>query len=208
MTASCLFFFISYILFLLISISFLDAATRVDMRLLSPILVLLIVGIFSAMWAASQMLKQPVIWWGLLLLIALSISMKTPEAVQRAVDIQKKGLGYTARRWQRSESLAFVRSLTGNANIYSNGVDVIDFLTDKQVLSIPHKLDANTMIANIHYEEEIESMCKDIVENGALLVYFPEFYFRRYLPPQAELESTCQLPTVKQFKDGTVYSAE
>ena len=96
----------------------------------------------------------------------------------------------------------------GNVNIYSNGVDVIDFLTDKQVLWVPHKWDANTMVANIHYEEELEFMCNDIVENGASLVYFPELYFRRYLPSPSELELTCQLPTVKQFKDGAIYRAE
>ena len=208
MTASCLLFFFSYMLFLFISISFFDAATSVGDRILSPILVFLIAGIFSAMWTVSQMLKEPVVWWGFLLLIALSISIKTPEAIQAALAIQKNGLGYTARQWQESESIAFVGSLANNVNIYSNGVDVLGFLAEKQAHSIPGKMSATTRVENFYYDEELESMCKDISENGALLVYFKQITARWYLPSQEEIESTCYLPVLHRFADGTVYGEE
>jgi len=205
MTASCLLFFFSYMLFLFISISFFDAATSVGDRILSPILVFLIVGIFSAMWTVSQMLKEPVVWWGFLLLIALSISIKTPEAIQAALAIQKNGLGYTARQWQESESIAFVGSLANNVNIYSNGVDVLGFLAEKQAQGIPIKMSLTTRVENFYYDEELESMCKDISENRALLVYFKQITWRWYLPSQEEIESTCHLPVLQRFADGTVY---
>jgi len=208
MTASWLLFFSSYLLFLFISISFLDAGTPVNTRILSPIFVILIVGIFSAMWAISQILKEPVVWWGFLLLIALSISIKTPEAIQAALAIQKNGLGYTARQWQESESIAFVRSLANNVNIYSNGPSVLGFLTEKQIQSIPRKMSSNTRIENFYYDEELESMCKDISKNRALLVYLNQITWRWYFPSQEEIKSTCYLPVLRRFADGTVYGEE
>lgn len=203
--AACLLFFFFYLLFLYISLSFFDAGTPVDWRILSPILVILIVAIFSGMWAISQTLKAPIVWWGFLLFIVLSISIKTPNAIHLASVIQKNGLGYTARQWQESESIAFVRSLPDNVNIYSNGTDVLGFLTGKQVLSIPPKANSGTMMAYPHYDEKIKSMCKDIIENRAFLVYFNQISWRWYLPSQTEIEATCHLPVQQYFGDGTVY---
>ncbi len=54
MPISCLLFSISYVLFLYISISSFDAATPVDARILSPLLIILIVGVFSALWTVLQ----------------------------------------------------------------------------------------------------------------------------------------------------------
>jgi hypothetical protein len=205
MSASSLLFFFFYMLFLFISISFMDASTSINPRLLSPILVILNVGLFSTMWAITQILKKPVVWRGFLLFIALSILIKTPDAIQSATAIQKNGLGYTALQWQESESIAFIRSLANNVDIYSNGTDILSFLTGNQSLPIPRKTNSTTMMANLHYDEEIKVMCEDIVENKALLVYFNQITWRWYLPSQAEIESTCHLPVLQHFADGTVY---
>jgi hypothetical protein len=205
MSASSLLFFFFYTLFLFISISFMDASTSINPRLLSPILVILNVGLFSTMWAITQTLKKPAIWRGFLIFMALSISVKTLHAIEFAAAIQENGLGYTARQWQESESIAFVKPLANNVNIYSNGSDVLDFLTGNQSLSIPRKTNSITTIANPYYDEEIEVMCEDIAENKALLVYFNQITWRWYLPSQAEIEATCHLPVLHHFADGTVY---
>jgi hypothetical protein len=206
MPVSCLLFSVSYLLFLFISISFLDASTPVDTRLLSPILVLLIVGVFSAIWTVSQTLKKPVVWLCFLFLISIAVLMKTPEAIRSAAAIQENGLGYTSRQWQNSESMAFVKLLPNDVMIYSNGADILGFLTEKQSLSIPAKTSSGTMEANSLYNEEIDAMCKDIIiEKGALLVYFNQVTWRWYLPTQEEVASTCKLPVLQNFGDGTVF---
>jgi hypothetical protein len=205
MPVSCLLFSVSYLLFLFISISFLDAATPVDTRLLSPIFVTLIVGVFSAIWTVSQTLKKPMVWWCFLLFVASSISIKTPEAIRSAAAIRKNGLGYTSRQWRDSESIAFVKLLAEDVRIYSNGADVLGFLTEKKSLSIPAKMSSITMEANPLYNEESEAMWKDIKENRALLVYFNLIDWRWDLPTQKEVESTYQLSVLRRFADGTVY---
>ena len=205
MPVSCLLFSLSYLLFLIISISFLDASTPVDMRLLSPIFLTLTVGVFSAIWTVSQTPKKPMVWWCFLLFVALSIAIKTPDAIRFASDIQKNGLGYTSRQWRDSESIAFAMLLAQDVRIYSNGPDILGFMTEKKCLSIPEKTSSRTMRANPHYNEEIEAMCKDIKEKRALLIYFNLINWRWDLPSQEELESTRQLPVLQRLTDGTVY---
>jgi hypothetical protein len=203
MVMTCSLFVFSYTLFLYISKSVFDAATPMDERTLSPILVLLIVGLFAGMWAMSEKLGKPAVWWGFLFVMVFSISIKTPGAIRSAMDIHKNGLEYTSRRWQESESVAYMVSHAKKVNIYSNRAEAIEFLTGKEAILIPQKTDPETLMANHHYAEELQSMCKDITENGALLVYFNQT--RWYLSPQEEIRSTCHLTVLRHFEDGTVY---
>jgi hypothetical protein len=205
MPVSCLLFTIFYLLFLFLSINFMDASTPVDKRLLSPIFCILIVGVFPAIWAVSKTLKAPLVWWGFLLCVALSISIKMPEAIQTAAEIHNNGLGYTSRQWQDSESMALVKLLPDNVKIYSNGADIISFLTEKKSISIPNKAFPVTREVNPLYNDQINDMCKLIVEKGALLVYFNQITWRWYLPTQEELASTCKLPVLQSLSDGVVF---
>ncbi len=204
MPFSCLLFSISYVLFLYISISFFDAATPVDSRILSPILIILIVGVFSAIWTISQKLNKPILWLCFILFVSISIFMKTPGAIKSAVEIQNNGSGYTSRQWQNSESIAFIKLLPNNVKIYSNGADVLNFLTEKLSFSVPSKTSSLTMEVNSLYNEQLDIMCKNIIENGALLVYFDQIR-RWYLPTKEEVASACRLPILVSFADGTVF---
>jgi hypothetical protein len=204
MAMACLLFSASYLLFLFISLSFFDASTPVDARLFSPILVILIPGGFSAIWSVAQTLKKPMLWRFFLVFLVLSICIKTPDAIRSGASIRKNGLGYTSLPWRESASIAYVKSLAGEMKIYSNGADAIGFLTENQSLSIPKKKSPTTMKANPTYKKEIEAMCQEIMENGALLVYFNTIG-RGYLPSQEEVESACPLSVLQRFADGTVY---
>ncbi len=112
------------------------------------------------------------LWWFFLLFIILSISIKTPDAIRSAESIQENGLGYTSIQWQKSDTIAFVKSLAKDVKIYSNGSDVLGFLTENQSLSVPRKKFPTTLIANPGYTEEIGAMCKDIMENRAIIGVF------------------------------------
>ncbi|MDR3574627.1 MAG: hypothetical protein P4L50_12240 [Anaerolineaceae bacterium] len=202
---SCVLFSIFYLLFLYISISFLDASTEINYRIVSPMIVILIAAIFSMTWTLSQKLRIPASWWGFLLIVCLSISIKTPDAIQSVASIQNNSFGYTSQQWRISKSIAYVKTLPADLKIYSNAADVLGFLTDKESLFIPEKWHSTTKLTNPLYNAEIEAMCKDIKENKAVLVYLSQIQ-RRYLPTQKEIMSTCQLPILQGFVDGTVYS--
>jgi hypothetical protein len=202
---SCLLCISSYMLFLYISVSFFDAQTPIDFRILSPVLAFLLLVLFSAAWAILQIAREPVVHWGILVLIILSISIKAFDAIHSALNIRGNGLGYTARQWHDSESVAFVKSISSDVNIYSNGADAIGFLTGKNVLSIPAKTDPGTALDNPNFKEQIQSVCENIIENRAILVYLDNFRWRGFFPTQAEIKRDCRLPVLERLNDGTVY---
>ena len=206
MPVACLLFSVSYLLFLYLSISFMDASTPVDARILSPILSILIVGGFSAIWAVSKTLQAPLLWWSFLLCAVLSISVKTPDAIRSAADLQENGLGYTSRLWQTSETIAYVKSQPEKMIIYTNGVDALGFLTDKNSFNVPYKTFPITLQTNSLYGEQMDEMCSQIEEKGALLVYFNQLSWRWYFPSLEKLASYCKLPISHSFSDGIVFS--
>ena len=208
MPASCFLFSVSYLLFLLVSISSFDALTPVDNRLLSPVFVVLLVAFFSAIWKISQNLKAPLLWSSFLFLIAFFIVVKIPNAFLYAIDIKRNGQGYTSLQWQNSEIVAFVKSLPEAMTIYSNGPDILKFLIDREALMIPVKTFANRMEVNYRYSEEMHSICKDVKDGRAVLVYLTEVNWRWYLPTQNEVKSACQMPALWRFVDGVIYARD
>jgi hypothetical protein len=118
--------------------------------------------------------------------------------------IQKDGLGYSSRKWRDSATIAYVRLLSEDVRIYSNGVtynggDAIGFLTERESRAIPTRINPLTTKANPHFYEEIEAMCKDIIKNNAILVYLG-----KDLSIQSDLVP-CRIPVLQRFEDGTVY---
>ncbi len=206
--AACLFFSLSYLAGLWLSISFVDAAMPIDARLLSPVLALLIVGAFSGLWGLSQALKQPLVWWSFLALAALSIYCKIPQAVRNATAIQASGLGYTSRQWEGSESVAFIRQLPVEVRVYSNGAEALRFLTAQRAQAIPAKVLTTTTEPNENYNQDLKAMCEDIERNGAVLVYFSLIDRSQYMPSEQDLTIACQLPVLQRLADGTVYGAQ
>lgn len=195
-----------YIVFLFFSITFFDPSTPVDWRIFSPVLTILILGLFSGMWAISQGFeKSSVVHRVFLLFVLISILLKTPDAIRSARFIQQNGLGYTSGQWQQSESIAFVRSLPDDVEIYSNGNDVVEFLTGKNAFSLPRKTDAVTSIENEDFIDEIYSLCKDIKEKKGLLIYLSNIPWRQYLPAEVEIAETCNFTGIMYLRDGTVY---
>lgn len=206
LSGTSLLFVGSYIIFLLISITIFDTSTPVDWRIFSPALTMLILGLFSGAWVISRAVVNPSgVYRVFLLLVLIPILLKTPDAIDSARSIRESGLGYTSVKWQQSESITFVRSVPDDVKIYSNGSDVIEFLTGRNALSLPVKTNPITSSENKDFKDEMEEMCRVIRENTALLVYLGNIVWRHYLPTEGDIEETCNLPVIRVFDDGIVY---
>jgi hypothetical protein len=201
---SCLLFSAFYLLFLFASINYFDATVPVDERILSPVFLLLVLGVFSAPWAILNKLKISVIGWSLLFFLVLIITLKISDAAIQFSDIRENGLGWTSKQWQDLESLAFVRSLPEDRKIYSPIPEVLAFLTEKRISDIPVKYNRFTTVVNPLYNKEIDSMCKDVRENGAFIIYFNAFKMRDF-PTQEEIITSCQISVLQSFTEVTVY---
>jgi hypothetical protein len=204
-TITCLLFSVFYFLVLWITISFLDASTKVDWRMVAPALALLSLAAFPALWAISQRLKSPLLWYGFLILVTVSISMKTADSIQTIAPFRETGLGYNSAVWRHSPTIAFLNSLGNDQKLYTNGADVIGFLTEAQAHYFPEKYNPFTNAIKPLYPKEIEAMCTAVVQKRALLVFIHGTPLRANLPSQKEITARCQLPVLQSFADGKVY---
>jgi hypothetical protein len=122
--------------------------------------------------------------------------------------MHSNGTGYTSHGWRNSETIAFVKLLNGRTRIYSNGADAIKFLTGRQAILIPKKVDPNTRKQNDRYPEDLQAMCRECAENGAIVVYLTAISERWYLPTEDELELACTLQASHRLTDGTIYAGQ
>lgn len=95
---------VSYLVLLVVSMSFFDAATPFDHRILSPILPLglLVVGVISRAPKAGILV-------GIILLI--SVGSNFQPFVKRSLGFYNQGLGYTSVWWKESETIRAIREL-------------------------------------------------------------------------------------------------
>jgi len=201
-------FSITYVSFLFASISFVDAHTPLDARIMSPVHVLVVIFFVSVSWSISNLRKNPYLWWGFPSFSFLLIGLNAGPALTMATHLRNEGNQYTSRTWRNSESIAYVGSLPKGLIVYSNGPDVISFLTGKEAVSIPHRVDYITNYPNSDFERELWAMKNKLIQNGALIVYFDSIDWRWYLPTKEELEDVHGIPLNLRLKDGTVYATD
>ena len=196
---------ITYLLLLFVSISLIDARTPLDTRILSPVYVFGIILVISVAHKISVLTNTRTLWRGFLALSIALISVNTWQAVSFAYSRHADGIGYTSRAWMGSESINYIRSLPEAKIIYSNGTDAVYFLTTRTVLPIPARVDPSSGRHLADFELNMNSMCTDLMENGAVVVDLDYITWRWYLPSKEELESVYTLPTRVRLGDGTVY---
>ena len=204
--ALCIIFFMTYVAFLVISISFFDAHTPLNDRILLPAFLAIAVAGISLTWSLSSALDSRIAWNAFILLLLLSIAISGTQAVAEASDIHRNGRGYTSRQFRDSRTIAAVISLPQDMEIYSNGRDAIQFLTGRAVTSIPLVAHPGTLQPNERFEEELQLVCRKVRKGEGMVVFLNSIVWRWYLPTQEELESACGLPVLARLDDGAIYA--
>lgn len=200
-----LIFSVLYVAFLFLSISFLDANTPVDERLLLPVFFALIIICTSVAKKLSEVRSQKWIWHGYIIFLVFSVSINVVPALSEANSIFKKGMGYTAQYWRESETLALLQPVRKNMVIFSNAPDAIRFHTAKVAKSIPIKTDKHTLIENLDYENQMSHVVQECENGNALMVYFNRAGWRWYLPTKQEIDSLFSEALSVVTEDGGIY---
>jgi len=194
-------FIAAYALFLPISISFVDAATPLDDRILAPALAWALIGGASA--AAHRPRLRP-------LLAALAIWFAAAQmlhAVPWIVDAHRGGQGYATPDWQQSPTLARVRALPPQTRIFSNGDDAIYLLTGRLAERLPEQTHPSTAGASDLYAAELDRLRRRIAESPSVVVYLSRIDWRAYLISAAALQREVELQPLAVESDGVIYSA-
>lgn len=195
-----------YIFFLVISISFFDAHTPMDYRILLPFLLVMAVVIVGVFKSLSEIMSERSIWYGCLFFLFFSFTINAIPAISTAINMHHNGNGYTARYWRESAALAYLSSLPKSVKIYSNGPDIIHFLVRREAIMVPVKIFTGTRQENKNYGEQIKKVIQECEKEDSLIAYLYPFAWRWYLPSQEEIESMLGGDAeVIKFEDGIIY---
>ncbi|HEV7473740.1 MAG TPA: hypothetical protein VGN90_06815 [Pyrinomonadaceae bacterium] len=203
------FFVITYLLFLVVYNSLTDPAVELSSRVLSPVYVFGIILVFSLLHRLSRPGKGKKLAWGVFLFLVALLSGNILHTVAFAVERHRNGRGYTSREWAGSESVKYLEGLPESRPVYSNGIDVSHFLAKKEVLRLPAKSDpSNGKKKNAEFEQEMNTLRNQLIQDRAVVVYFDKITWRWYLPTRDELEHAYGLPVLSRLDDGVVFGVK
>jgi hypothetical protein len=196
-----------YLGFLAISISFMDANTQLDRRILSPIfvfgLILTLYGVYR--WVsipeANRWLHYGVL--GIGLLIAVLYLLQGSKLVMAGY---RDGFGFNSLAWAQSDTLAIVNTLPANVIIYSNSPETIYLHTSHPAFALPRKNDLAAQQLNPQYKAEMARTLEALTGQAAVLIYFTRLP-RSSAAEEQELAEVLQLCILDRMPDGNLYAA-
>lgn len=203
----CLIFVTIYFLFLALSISFLDANTPLDSRILSPVLliaILLAVFVLERFFSPNNGLGRRLlasILPGAFLLICL---LATVALLQSSY---MEGLGFSTRAWSRSPLLAETNGLPDGLLIYTNVPEPITLYTHLPAFPLPKKFESANQRENLRFAADMEQVHTRVAAGEAVVVYFDRVK-RLSLPTLGELRGEYGLAAWRQAPDGVILGVQ
>ena len=194
-----------YFLLLIFSISFIDASTRLDNRLLSPVYTLaLMLGIMSFAWIIS-ILRLRSLWMKTILGFSIFIIMLAfymPREWRIINSMRLDGRGFSGKSWRQSEIIAVLRRLDPKAPVYSNEAFSVLYLTGVPARWIPERDDPVKAVVREDFDDQMEKMRDRLTHPNSLLAVFHHGYLKAGMPTLDEIIEG--LVIVHESRDGII----
>lgn len=192
---------------LLFSLSFVDASSVLDDRLLLPfysLALLLGVGLLAWLWQSRKRWLRVAV---LAAVIALAASFSRDALA--AVDVlHGDGQGLASSYWRSSPTVGAARRLPG-VTLYSNKVNALYLLAERPAYILPSPLNPATNQPRPGYRQDVESIRGEVLDGRAVIVVFD---YRGLLDSPEDrdwmLEITGGLPLLVEYEDGALFGRQ
>ncbi|MGH3850740.1 MAG: hypothetical protein ACRDRT_13730, partial [Pseudonocardiaceae bacterium] len=167
-------FAVLYLTAMLGSRLFFDFSNRFDGRAflpLLPVMVLLTTSLLARLRLTYRMPAGLAVTGIGLLLIGLQMVQAVRWVNDGRSNVSVERRGYTAVPWRQSEVVAQVDRWSASMPVYSNGADVLFFLTGRRTEMLPSRLDYLTGRANPRFAREMQDLEADLRRRGGAVVY-------------------------------------
>jgi hypothetical protein len=192
-------FSIVYLFFILVGISLFDFMTRINARILSPVLGCVIVSACVLGASAGPKMRAIAAAIGAALIVQW---MFGSAALLRT--IHREGLGYAAPKWLQSQTLHAVHRMPKDQMIYSNAWDVISLLDDRPAQTLPPRIVGVTGRPSPNFDHDMQIIADQVKNHGAVIVFFHNMKTRPTLPSETEVRATMPLRTLLRKDDGVI----
>lgn len=166
-----------YMIFMVLTISVIDASEPLNSRLLSVIYIPLIIIFASSLsWVWRSLSRfNGVSWMGARVLFGAFclglVFTSLTDGLAAVEQLSREGLGYANRNIVGSEAIADIRAMPP-LSIYSNNSDEILLMTGKPATIIPTPFNPMTTLARPDYMSDVNDLRQRVLQGEALLVLF------------------------------------
>jgi hypothetical protein len=154
-----LFFSVLYIAYLFFTMSFVDANTPADRRLLSPIYPLAVLMLAACLCLALKMFGSQSVLFRIVSTVCLLIAMSNAARfVHRVDDFRRNGVGFQTAQWQYPGIFSYVQSLPDNVTLYTDNPELMYFWTGRPSHYLPVKFSTISTLTNPQFDSEMREM--------------------------------------------------
>ena len=197
-------FFITYISFLLLSISIFDAHTPLDYRILIPVYLFILLALLLLLSVLIHENSTKLIGTVLLLCFIPFCWKQFERQADFVVRSEIHGIGFTNKRWQKSNLIKRVRSYKKDLIVYTNAQEPFLLYTDINARTLPHHTEASSNEKNPNFEKELVEITEMVTSGKAIIAYFTIVTWRWYLPEISELVQPGNLKVDFTDNDGMI----
>jgi len=197
-----------YLVFLLAYDTFANPPAELDARRVAPFYVFVSLLAIITFYQVAKSMGSRLVWRSFLAMVLLFASANASRAFSYIIKRHQDGSGYASRQWADSATVEFLKRSGEQRTIYSNGVDAISFLTGKDALRLPAKIDPVSGQVNLDFDRQMATLKSEVMQNRVVIVLFDNITWRYYLPQSEELRDTYQLPVMRRLSDGAVYGIQ
>jgi 4-amino-4-deoxy-L-arabinose transferase-like glycosyltransferase len=205
-------FSVSYIVvyawFLLFSISFVDAYTPLDARILLPLNIFSMIALFSTISGAVNASSKIIVWYCFLFIVLVLAYWNGTVTYALSNRLHQYGAGFTHRYWESSAIINYIKKAPKSHILYSNAPDLAEFQTDRRLKFLPRHTDPLSGKLNPSFQDDIAHVYKLVQEDIAFVIYLDPMAGRWYLPSKDELESRYHFPVIQRLRDGVVFGRQ
>jgi hypothetical protein len=192
-------FAISYIAFILISLTFFDAAIPLNSRIWMPLVPPLVILLAAAIAIPNR--YRPII----ALLLAFPILLNLYHTFRYANDVHHTGQGYLSVDWRNSELIAHLKKIPPKIPIASNAQDAIYTLLDRSAYGFPMARFRTIASDNPNLRADLIRLYTHDLGKKGLLVFSNRIKRGDFLPTKTRIEKYLTLEPVAELSDGQIY---
>jgi len=172
-----LIFIIVYCSAIIVSLTFFDASTRIDDRILSPILMSLVL---SSLITMGYSLPTKIQWAAATILVVLLFVEAWPGMLRDSEGklelMRESGYGFSSRGWRSSEAVEWIRNLDGDPTLATDEAMAVYYLSGVPAIQLPERMDPVKQVERAEYEQELQGILALLKNPNSYLVLFGDEY--------------------------------
>lgn len=198
-------FSLIYITLIVATISFFDALTPLDFRILSPVFICGILYFSSCLILLdsgdfTQRLVRNITAASLIALIVLQAF-----SLERYFnEYNAKGIGFSSKKWATSNIVKILSDGKYQKTIYTNAPEPISIYTGLSSTMVPSLIKPSTSKADPTFDRKIQIMEKAMRSGKSIYVHFHNIKWRWYLPSLESIVQNMELTPEYNGEDGII----